>query len=439
MGNYKKRSRITRIPSSSSLTSHFFNDPSSSDFLLTLIPQPNSSESTVQIHLHSRVIRRSKFFDTLLSDRWLTNSNSSSSAAAGTFHLQHPAAHPIDAYVDVIRLLYTANSGDDLCAFIDSTSSALDLLPVAMELLFEDLIRSCVRFLEAVPWTEEEEARVISLVPLLTAEECRDLLARVSPSGNSCEEMLHGLIIAANNNHPNMAFAKAFVAKILRDLSDPGVARSVLEQIFQTSLKVMKECLEEYCSPNFRGDHNETEAIQRLNLHKAMTSARQLLWMVERMIELRIADMAVKEWSDQPSFTADLQRAFRDDALRNILPGFPAVVLRCTLKLANAVASGTILASTQVRMRLVKDWLPVLIVCKESISPIVSTHKCLCTDLEDTFLRIISTLPLSDAQSLLPQCLSFLTRSMDDCPHLVTAFSTWFRRAARPPFPENNF
>ncbi|PKI41912.1 hypothetical protein CRG98_037662 [Punica granatum] len=156
------------------------------------------------------------------------------------------------------------------------------------------------------------------------------------------------------------------------------------------------------------------------------------------MIELRVADTAVKEWSDQASFTADLQRAFRDDAWRNIVPGFPALVLRCTSRLANAVASGTILASTLVRTRLVKDWLPVLIVCKDNVSPMLSSHKSLYTELEDTFLSIISTLPLSDAQGLLQQCLSFSTRSVEDCPHLVTAFNTWFRRAARSPLPENN-
>lgn len=348
LGNSKKRSRVARIPSSSSLSSTFFNDPSSSDFLLSLVPPSDSPDSTVQIHLHSRVIRRSKFFDTLLSDRWLPSPESSTPSAVGTFHLKHPTSNPIDAYVAVLRLLYTADAGEDLSAAIDSASAALDLLPVAMELLFEDLIRSCVRFLEAVPWTEEEEARVISLVPFLAADECPDLLARVSPSGNSCEEMLHGLILTAIHNHSNMAFAKAFVAKILRDLSDRRVARRVLEQVFETSLKVMKESLEEYSSPDFRGDHNETEAIQRLNLHKAMTNGRHLLWLVERMIELRVADMAVKEWSEQPSLTADLQRTFRDDAWRNIVPGFPAVVLRCTSKLANVVASGTILASTQV-------------------------------------------------------------------------------------------
>jgi len=333
----------------------------------------------------------------------------------------------------VLQLLYT----NDFCDAINSVSTALHVLPVALELLFEDCVRSCVRFLEAVPWTEEEERRVVSLIPFLSEEESKELLSRVSPVKDELsEEMLHGLILTAlhtaNHNYPNMAFAKAFVAKLLRDFSSKESARRVLDRAFEASLKIVKECLEEYSSPDFRGDHNETEAIQRLNLHKAVTDGRHVLWLVERMIELRVADTAVKEWSEQSEFTADLQRAFRDDVWRNIAPALPAVLIRSTCKLANAVVAGNVLAPREVRMNLVKDWLPVLIVCKDNISN-MPTQKLLYLELEETFLKIISTLPMSDAQELLQQCLSFSTRNVEDCPHLVNAFATWFRRANHSP------
>jgi hypothetical protein len=56
-----------------------------------------------------------------------------------------------------------------------------------------------------------------------------------------------------------------------------------------------------------------------------------------------------------------------------------------------------------------------------------------CQELEEAFLQIISTLPVPEAQELLRQCLGFSTRNVDDCPHLVAAFKTWFRRAGRAP------
>ncbi|KAH7517819.1 hypothetical protein FEM48_Zijuj09G0104700 [Ziziphus jujuba var. spinosa] len=433
-----------------------FNDSSSADVLLRLFVEvshfesdPDSlstTQSDILLYLHSHVLRRSQYFAALLSDRWQKRSSGDNDddddddgETTGEKLLRinlgfSPTSGSIDSRITVLELLYTS----DFSNTISSATIALDLLPVALELLFEDCVRSCVRFLEAVPWTDEEERRVMDLIPLLREEESKELISRVSPGKNdSCEEMLHGLILAAIHNHPNMAFVKAFVAKLLRDLSSKESAQRVLERVFERCLKVVKESLEEYSSPDFRGDHNETEAIQRLNLHTAMTNGKHLLWLVERMIELRVADTAVKEWSDQDSFTADLQRAFRDDAWRNIVPGLPSVVLRCTCKLANAVAAGTILAARQVRKKLVKDWLPVLIVCKENVSPLSPGNKSLYLELEETFLRIISTLPMSDAQDLLQQCLSFSTRNVEDCPHLVTAFNTWFRRAACPPQADN--
>ena len=74
----------------------------------------------------------------------------------------------------------------------------------------------------------------------------------------------------------------------------------------------------------------------------------------------------------------------------------------------------------QVRLKLVSVWLPVLIVCREkNVSPIPSGQKQLYQELEETFLRIISSLPMSAAESLLHHCLSFATRNVEDCPHLV--------------------
>ncbi|CAL5350494.1 unnamed protein product [Camellia sinensis] len=208
-------------------------------------------------------------------------------------------------------------------------------------LSFEDCVRSCFRFLEAVSCTEEEEKMILSFVPFLRDDESKELLARVSPAKNDAsEEMLHRLILTAVHNHPNMALAKAFVAKLLRQFSSRESARIVLDLAFRTSLKIVKESLEEYSSPAFRGDHNETEPIQRLNLRFAMSNAKHLLWLIERMIELRVADNAVKDGSEQDSFPADLQRAFRDDAL-------PMLLLLEPFWLTN-----------RVRMKLVKDWLP---------------------------------------------------------------------------------
>uniref|UniRef100_A0A0A9E403 At3g05675-like ankyrin-like domain-containing protein n=1 Tax=Arundo donax TaxID=35708 RepID=A0A0A9E403_ARUDO len=116
---------------------------------------------------------------------------------------------------------------------------------------------------------------------------------------------------------------------------------------------------------------------------------------------------------------------------RNMTPGLPVLVTRCTLRLANSVLTGETLVPRQVRMKLVRSWLPVLNVCRDIVQPMHFQKSSNCRELEEVFLQIISTLPVPEAQELLQQCLGFSTRNINDCPHLVAAFKTWFRRAGR--------
>ncbi|XP_073046260.1 BTB/POZ domain-containing protein At1g63850-like [Primulina eburnea] len=404
------------------------------------LPATTVDRAEIQLHLHSLVLRRSKYFAAFLSERWqhqddFSSNNSGNSRKQYQFSLSVPeTSDSIDNYLKVLQLLYS----DDLLSSIGSVSTVLSILPIALELLFEDCIKACVKFLEAVPWNEDEEEKILDLIPLLSDQESKELLARVSPAkSDSSEEMLHGLVRTAIYNSPSMASGKAFVVKLLKDFSSKELARRVLYKEFEKNLRIVKQAMEEYSSPDFRANRLAPEAIQKVNLYTAMNYGKHLLWLVERMLELKVADSAVKAWSELASFTADLHKAFYEGPWRNMLPGLPSVVLRCTSKLANAVATGSVLATRQVRMNLVRDWLPVLIICKdkdrESVSsPMGPNHKTLYLELEETFLRIISTLPMSDSQDLLQQCLRFSTRVGDDCPHLVAAFTTWFRRANRP-------
>lgn len=414
-----------------------FNDSATADVILRLFVAPGplnedlviEKKSDLLVYIHSKVLIRSKYFAASLSDRWQVEGKDDERKPLKLSYGVTLATGAFDVYVLVLKMMYS----DDLVNVVGSVGNALAMLPVALELLFEDCVTACVRFLEAVPWTEEEEKKVLSVIPLLNEEESSELMERLMPQDEKArEEMLQGVIMSALYNHPNGAFVKAFVAKLLRDFSSRESAKRVLEIVFGECLKIVRESLEQYSSPEFRaGNNNETEAIQRLNLHTAMTSARHLFWVIERMIDMKVADFAVKVWSEQESLSAELLRVFRDDASRQMVPGFATIMLRCISRLAHAVASGSIVASRLVRMKLVKEWLPVLNACKDIASQMIPAHKTVAVELEETFLKIISTLPMADAREMLKQCLSFSTRNVDDCPHLVSAFNTWFSRASR--------
>ncbi|KAL8524009.1 hypothetical protein ACS0TY_013825 [Phlomoides rotata] len=66
----------------------------------------------------------------------------------------------------ILKLLYS----DNLFFSIDNLSTALDLLLIVLELLFEDCVKACIRFIEAVPWSEDDEKWILSLIPLMSEE-----------------------------------------------------------------------------------------------------------------------------------------------------------------------------------------------------------------------------------------------------------------------------
>ncbi|XP_074589620.1 BTB/POZ domain-containing protein At3g05675-like [Curcuma longa] len=436
-----------------------FNDPVTADVTLRLefhddlIPDLDAPIPFLDLYVRSDALRRSHYFSCLLSDRWKQPDGSSDEFPVRlTLKISRDddlrRRGPFHSHVAVLRLLHTL----DFSGSIASVSDALDMIPVALELVFDDCVRACVRFLEAVPWTEEEEERVLKLMPLLGKEESEELLSRVLPvvsASRECdgmpEAMLHGLIDTAIRRNLNGATVKAFVARILKDFPSRELVERVLGQAFLSSLERVKDYMGKYASPEVRiaENSNEREAIQKVNLHAVLVNVKHLHWLIDRIMELRVADKAVREWSEQEALAADLIKTFRDDTWRNIVPGLAFLVTRCSYRLADAVASGITLAPQQVRMRLVKTWLPVLNVLKDiflqehPVGYIFRNEsvgdKTLYLDLEETFLKIISTLPLSNAQELLQQCLCFSTRNLDDCPHLTSAFRTWFRRATRSP------
>ena len=335
-----------------------FNDSMEANVVLFLHPHQsesgNNSETTdlnlnsTKVFLHSQVLDQCPYFATVLSERWKETrqfSEGPNNKMRMHINVTVPASRSINPYLQVLELLYHK----DFQRVIKDVPSALSCLPVAAEWLYDECITACVQYLEAVPWTKEEEKKVLELVTTLQLKESAQLLARVVPVNTTVvEDMLGGLVYAATHSHPNGATVKSFVARILNDHGSRTTVKLVLDNAFANSLKIVKDSVEEYSSPNVRGRHDEIEALQRMSLHTASVNGKHLLWLVERMIELKVADNAVTEWSEQSVFTANLQRAFNDDAWRSIAPGLLTLVLRCTCRLALAVSTGTIIASYQV-------------------------------------------------------------------------------------------
>lgn len=134
------------------------------------------------VNVHAHVLTQCRYFDALLSDRWQDRAQTSTqeeSAKSKPIHINLcvvPGRHQ-SSYIATLKLLYT----QDFIGTIYNVESALSILPIAAELLYDQCISICLKFLEAVSWTREEERQIVQLVSCLQLEESSPLLARLNP------------------------------------------------------------------------------------------------------------------------------------------------------------------------------------------------------------------------------------------------------------------
>lgn len=176
---------------------------------VVVILRPVEGPSLPPLLLHSRALRQSEFFDTRLSERWANGDNCN--------NVNQPLEITLDkctnpnTYVRCIQLLYVPHRVKHTT--FNDVQDALGILEVAAELLFQDCVDACMRYLEAVPWTLENEAAIRGCMANLHLQPSPDLAARLcvpdeSPSSKPVEimkDVLGELLSLVTNGAPSKA------------------------------------------------------------------------------------------------------------------------------------------------------------------------------------------------------------------------------------------
>ncbi|KAG0570714.1 hypothetical protein KC19_6G182800 [Ceratodon purpureus] len=140
----------------------------------------------VQIRAESSKLREcSRYFEACMSERWM------SEQMQGEFYL---VAHTeVRFYRECFTRMYSP------CAEIVSVDDCIQLLKVASQIQYDEVMDIGVRYLASVPWSEEEEEQVRSFYAsgqLYTTESTSDLCRRlqVDSNGEERQRKLLGLL-----------------------------------------------------------------------------------------------------------------------------------------------------------------------------------------------------------------------------------------------------
>ncbi|XP_043717327.1 BTB/POZ domain-containing protein At1g63850-like [Telopea speciosissima] len=387
-----------------------FNDPTSSDVKLTLSSKDGLAVS-LNVHRHI-LVAHSRFFAAKLSDRWSKQQRSL------PYIIEISDCEDIDIYMETLGLMYCKDIRKKLME--EDVSKVLGILKVSSAIGFDAGVLSCLEYLEAAPWAEDEEEKVASLLSQLHLEGAGagEVLQRVSvevatgaESGNNSnnEEVLLRLlqVVLEGKDEKARKEMKVLVSKMLRENSSQNdLSKESLYSAFDGCLQLFREHFLRAASSD---------------LHDAGQIARQadnLHWILDILIDRQIAEDFLKIWASQGDLSEAHSRV-------------PAVhryeVSKVTARLFVGIGKGQLLASKEVRCLLLQTWLEPFY---DDFGWMRRASKGLDRHLiEEGLSNTILTLPLPLQQEILLSWFNRFLNSGDDCPNIQRGFEVWWRRA----------
>ncbi|KAJ7295703.1 hypothetical protein O6H91_12G059500 [Diphasiastrum complanatum] len=390
-----------------------FNDSSSSDVRVTLSSK-GGGRVTVNVHKHV-LCAQSKYFAARLSER-------ASIQRVSQHVIDISDCEDVEVYLQTLRLMYLKDMKRALMK--ETVSRVLGILKVSASIVFDAGVLSCLEYLEAVPWAEDEEEQITTLVAQLQLDGCgaTEVLTRLSTTDMNCtQDILMGLLDSVTKGTDDKARRemKGLISRMLRenaakkDYMDDS--KETLYSACASSIDLLKQLFKQIINI----DVGKTGSSEDKGSMAAQISrqADNLHWLGEIMIDQQIANDFVRMWANQRELAA----------LHKQVPViYRYEISRVTARLCIGIGKGQVLSPKDVRFSLLQTWFQPL------LDDFGWLHRC-CKGLdkklvEEGISQTILTLPLKQQQIILLGWFDRFSSHGDDCPNLQKGFEVWWRR-----------
>jgi len=295
-------------------------------------------------------------------------------------------------------------------------------MQVSAAIMFDLGVMSCLEYLEAIPWTEDEQQEIISQLSHLQLHDSEtDVLLRVTSSPSTAEtaddiftNLLSGVLQAKDDKARREM--KSMLSKLLKDntsndSSKLDVSKDTLYHLCHMCISSLVLCLSEARDTREMPDRG-------VLISEIAREADNIQWIVDILIDRKMGDEFVKIWADQKELAAlhsKVQTIYRYE------------ISRITAQLCIGIGRGHILVPKEIRFSLLSTWLEALY---EDFGWMKRASRGVDKKLvEDGLSQTILTLPLFQQQVLLLNWFDRFLNKGDDCPNIQKAFEIWWRRA----------
>ncbi|KAG1348163.1 BTB/POZ domain-containing protein [Cocos nucifera] len=336
----------------------------------------------------------------------------------------------VEIYVETVGLMYCKEMKHRLIK--QSVPRVLRILRVAESLGYRSCIKSCLDYLEAVPWVGEEEENVVKSIRHLQNDDygISPILKRVAsditnPPNDTLAHILE--MVLKSSEDRGRREMKSLVLKLLKEnnLWTNGSTDICIETLYGSCRNCLDSLLAVFRQASEPGFAERSLETKDPVVRQIALEADNLLWLVEILADRHIADEFAVMWASQNELAE----------LHSKLPIMSRHLVSCiTARLFVAVGRGEMLPSKDTRQLLLHVWLQPLIGDYSWLQ-----HGCRSFDrkvVEEGIGRTILTLPLEDQQNILLSWLGSFLKVGDNCPNLQRAFEVWWRRTFIRPYVE---
>lgn len=294
--------------------------------------------------------------------------------------------------------------------------------------MFDRGIRSCLEYIEAIPWNENEEEKLKNVFARCTFDEelSKDVLARLQPRNKSSSEDLTVQLIQSVTSSTNNGARKDMQTLIngllskssvyQKDLS--GLNKGSLYQICCSCLNLLVELFKEDSESKCHTDQMLKVMSSKPKIERVSKQSENLSWLFEILVSNDMAEHFVELWANQDELISVHEQAS---------PMFRYELSRISANVFIALGRGKVQCPSDLRSQLFRGWFTPMLTdfgwlqrCSKGLDVRV---------LEDSLGQALLTLPLQEQQSLFEEWFECFASRGTECPNLSRAFQVWWRRS----------
>ncbi|RDX94920.1 BTB/POZ domain-containing protein, partial [Mucuna pruriens] len=359
----------------------------------------------------------SEVFAGLIADYYKGVSSSSTMC-----RIEVPQVDNLGVFRETIELMFENHDALTKRLLNIGVFRSIDVLEVSAGIMFTKGVLSCLQYLEAVPWTEEEEEKLRSLFTRFKFDEAttRDILGRL---------YLHDSV--DSTSQPNVARQLVWSITTCVDGNARNELKSLVKGLLCKSsvyeknhLDLSKEDLYSVCHSCVESLVRvfEEASAERLTKNKPLIEiSRQvdnINWLLEIMLDGQIAEDFVNIWADQQQLVK-----MHDNAS----PMIRYELSRVTAILFVAMATRKLQCRLEARSGLLQVWFRPMLLdfgwlqrCRKGLDIKV---------LQEAMGQTLLTLPLNQQYILFMEWFRDFSTHGTECPNLSKAFQIWWRRS----------